>query len=164
MSETGTNDLIHKLFYWKVDGGYILAKTKVVTIFLYIGFVIDWFIDMGFPVLIDTVTAIAIFIIGFILHKLLKNDQPSENVVKNNDYGFVKDLTNLLFYWQDKETGEHILSKTKIITVIAFIVVALYFALTVQGFNVMNCFGAGIGVAIPLFVIGFIIHKLMNRD
>ena len=165
MGETSSSgDLIHKLFYWEVDGGYILAKTKTVSIFLYIGFIIDWFIDMSFAVVGDTLTVIVVFIIGFALHKILKNDQPSENVVKNNDYGFIQDLINLLFYWQDKESGKHVISKTKIITVISFLVSGIYCALTVGGFNVMNTFGAGIGVAVPVFIVGFIIHKLMNRD
>lgn len=147
------------LFYWQVDGGYVLSKTKVITLLIYISCVIDWFICGSYAILGDTLTAVALLAVGFALHKILKNDKPSENVVKNTDTGLINDLIHLFFYWQDKETGLYDISMTKIIALIASIMLGLYYDITIGNTSIMRTFGASLVVAVPTFTVGYIIHR-----
>ncbi len=156
------DNIKYLLFYWQVNGGYILSKTKVITLFIFISSVIDWFISGNFAIFWDTLTAVALFAVGFAFHKILKNDKPSENVVNHTDNGLIIDLMQLLFYWQDKETGEYEVSMAKTLSVIAAIIVGLYYNIATANLIILKTFGASLVIALPIFAIGYIIHRLKD--
>lgn len=156
------DNIKYLLFYWQVDGGYVLSKTKVVTLFIYISCIIDWFIDWSFAIFGDTLSAVVLFAVGFAFHKILKNDKPSENVVDHTDNGLIIDLIQLLFYWQDKETGEYEVSMAKMLTLISALILGLYYNITTGNLLIMKTFGASLVIAAPIFTIGYIIHRFKD--
>ncbi|MBR6023428.1 MAG: zinc ribbon domain-containing protein [Methanobrevibacter sp.] len=162
--EISTADNIkYILFYWEVDGGFMLSKTKLVSLFILISCAIDWFIGGYFSVLEDVLLAIVLFAIGFALHKILKNDKPSDNVVNNNDDGFINDLIHLLFYWQDKESGKYEIAIAKILSLVSGLLLGLYYDIAWGNLLIMRALGAGIVIAIPVFTVGYIIHRIQSK-
>ena len=118
---------------------------------------------MQFAIFGDVILAVVLFAVGFVLHKILGNDKPSENVVLNNDNGLIDDFAHLLFYWQDKETGEYTISKTKIISLIIFYILAFYSVFTSPDANLMFAIGAGAVLGVPAFFVGYLIHRFTNK-
>lgn len=158
------NDLIYKLFYWNYDGRYILSKTKVISILTFIVFVLSIF--TGPPVaviLIGLIFSVFFFVIGFCIHKILGNDKPSENVLNHNDYGLAEDLKHAFLCWQNKETGEFVYSKTKIITILVFLFFAVFSAFAPTS-SLLVCSAIGAIFAIPVCIIGYPIHKMTNSN
>lgn len=156
------DNIKYLLFYWQVNGGYILSKTKVITLFIFISSIIDWFISGNFAIFLDTITAVALFGVGFAFHMILKNDKPSENVVNHTDNGLIIDLMQLLFYWQDKETGEYEVSITKTLSIIAAVIVGLYYNIATANLIILKTFGASLVIVLPIFTIGYIIHRFKD--
>ncbi|WP_295614571.1 zinc ribbon domain-containing protein [uncultured Methanobrevibacter sp.] len=156
------DNIKYLLFYWQVNGGYILSKTKVITLFIFISSIIDWFISGNFAIFLDTITAVALFGVGFAFHMILKNDKPSENVVNHTDNGLIIDLMQLLFYWQDKETGEYEVSMTKTLSIIAAVIVGLYYNIATANLIILKTFGASLVIVLPIFTIGYIIHRFKD--
>lgn len=71
-------------------------------------------------------------------------------------------MKHFLFYWQNKRTGEYVLSKTKLIS---WLIYALFFALCMS-IESINMFATVMVAAIftaPVFILGFIVHKLTNN-
>lgn len=151
------------LFYWEVNGGFILSKTKLVSLFILLSCAIDWFIGGYFSVIEDVLTAVILFAVGFALHKILKNDKPSDNVVNNNDNGLVNDLIHLLFYWQDKKSGEYEIAITKILSLLSGLILGLYYDIAWGNLLIMKALGAGIVIALPIFIVGYIIHRVQSK-
>lgn len=110
----------------------------------------------------DTITAVALFGVGFAFHMILKNDKPSENVVNHTDNGLIIDLMQLLFYWQDKETGEYEVSMTKTLSIIAAVIVGLYYNIATANLIILKTFGASLVIVLPIFTIGYIIHRFKD--
>lgn len=93
----------------------------------------------------------------------------NKNISNNktvNDSEFHK-LKYKLFYWNNKELNEYAFSKTKSISILIFVFFFVWYILTptTQGIIPILVVGIMIGLifAVPAFVIGFIIHYLMNR-
>ena len=113
------------LLYWNYNGEYVLAKSKVIAICVFLFLFIASFTSpamAGTFVLAIILSAIT-FVVGFIFH-IIKG-RPSNAVITYNDYGVIQDIIHLFFFWQNKKTGEFVLSKTKIISFAVFIVFAL---------------------------------------
>lgn len=160
---TPNNDFVHKAFYWQYSTGNVLSKTKLASICVFLFFFLTWLFSGAHPifVVISTFFALVTFLIGFIIHKFI--GEPSAIKIRNNDYGLITDLKYLLFYWQDRNGG-YIISKTKIFS---FAVFLLVFTLGLFSFNRMIIFSAiimGLIFEVPIFVLGFIIHKLTFKD
>ena len=161
MVSTSKPSLIHSLFYWNYDGHYVLSKSKligIVTFFVILstGIGKSYF---GAMVLVSFILAMIIFLFGCIIHHF--NKKPSDQKLIHNDYGIIRDIIDLLFYWQNEKTGEYVLSKTKIITIVLFFV----YAIVAVAFNAPNLFGVillGMIVALPAFLIGYAIHRHTN--
>ena len=157
------NDLTHRLFYWRYDGGYALSKTKLVAISSFLVFVLSGVFTsfFGGMIIVALFISAMIFLIGFAAHKLIS--YPSKAQFENSNLGFPIDLVHLIFFWQNKRTGEYVLSKTKAITAIIFMIFALFsLSLNVPSLFAFVLFGAVF--AVPAFIIGFAIHKLTNNN
>ena len=96
-------------------------------------------------------------------------DRQNKNISKNktvNDSELHK-LKYKLFYWNNKELNEYVFSKTKSISILIFIIFFVWAALMapVRGiFSVLiGSLLVGLFFAVPAFVIGYVIHYLMNR-
>ena len=158
------SDLVHKLFYWNYGGRYIFSKTKFISILTFFAFVISGFEgSTGIMIFLGLIFAMIAYVIGFSLHKILGNDKPSVNVLDNNDYGFFEDLKHSFFYWQNKNTGEFVFSKTKSITILIFFVLSIV-GYTLSPPYIFACLIFGLVFAIPAGIIGYAIHKLTNND
>lgn len=96
-------------------------------------------------------------------------DKQNKNISKNktvNDGEFHK-LKYKLFYWNNKEINEYVFSKTKFISVLIFVLFFAWAALSAPVHGILSIlFGSiliGLIFAVPSFIIGYIIHYLMNR-
>ena len=74
--------------------------------------------------------------------------------------GFINDIKLALFYWQDNE-GNIKIAKTKIVTFILFIIG--FIAPIMDGEPLAVGLIIALGASIPVFIISFIIHFLINR-
>lgn len=165
-AEVTTNSkpgLVHSLFYWQVDGKYILAKSKLAAICTFVVMLVSSFVSPVLPgmLILTAIFTLLVFLIGYLGHYF--KFHPSKAKLDNNDLGLATDLKNLLFYWQNKKTGEYVLSKTKVFTLIIFI----FFAMTVfiiKSPALVIYVVVGLAFAIPAFAIGFAIHKFTNDN
>lgn len=89
--------------------------------------------------------------------------KPSKAKLDNNDLGFITDLKHLLFYWQSKKTGEYVLSKTKVFSILIFIIFSLIAVVSNSPALVVYVV-IGLIFAIPASIIGFVIHKITYED
>ena len=96
-------------------------------------------------------------------------DRQNKNISKNktvNDGEFHK-LKYKLFYWNNKELNEYEFSKTKFISILIFVLFFAWAALSAPVRGIIPVlFGSiliGLIFAVPAFIIGYIIHYLMNR-
>lgn len=152
------DSIVHKLFYWNFNNRYILAKSKVLGAFVAVTFIIGCFAT-PFPLVvaaIGLVIALAFYAGGYLIRRTIL--KPSDAQLGYNDFGLIKDIANTLFYWQDKRSGEFILSKTKIITVVIFILCAIWATTASISLAFMVVFASIF--TIPAFAVGFVIHKL----
>ncbi|WP_405303294.1 zinc-ribbon domain-containing protein [Methanobrevibacter sp.] len=158
------NDLIHNLLYWSYDEGYIFSKTKLITILTFMAFVFSIFTGPPFAILLlGLIFSIFFYVIGFCIHKILRNDKPSKNVLEHNDYGLVEDLKNALLCWQNKNTGEFVFSKTKIFILLIFFSFVLFSSFAPTA-SLLVCLTIGLIFAVPSAIIGYAIHKLTNNN
>lgn len=93
------------------------------------------------------------------MHKIISH--PSKAKLKHNDNGLIVDLIHLLLFWQNKKTGEFVLSKTKIISHVIFILCALW-GVTLSPPSFIAVVFFGLLFEIPVFLIGYAIHKFTN--
>lgn len=156
--------LIHSLLYWDYEGYFVISKTKFTTIVLFLFFMLMGVVlnNILGAVIVGSIVCLVVFCIGFLIHKLLP--KPSQFRLKYNDYGLLVDLKHFLLFWQNKNTGEFVLSKTKIISHLIFIAFALYDALVLIPENLVISILIGLIFEIPAFLIGYGIHKLTNPN
>lgn len=154
--------LIHQLFYWNYDGRYILSKTKLFTLIelavLIITYIASPFLFGG--VFVSVFLALITFLLGYLVHKL--TPAPSNAKLSNSDNGLLQDVIALFFFWQDKRTGQYVLSKTKIISIIIFVLFALALGITAPSLIAMLLIG--LVFAVPAFIVGSVIHKLTPKQ
>ena len=162
--ENSPRNLKETLLYWNYDGGIVLSKAKVGGILTFLFFFIA---GMFSPVpagvfVVALIFAGLVYFLGFALHKL--KGAPSDATIQYNDYGLLRDLYHLFFFWQNKNTGEFVASKTKIISFLVFVVFALICAFSYgpATFAVVILFG--LFFEVPAFLIGCGIHKLTNPN
>lgn len=100
------------------------------------------------------------------------NEEKIKTVIQDNS--FIEKWKHRLFYWKNKQTNEYKLSKTKLISIIVFLffmlsACRLYFFtdyIQIHGGSIALIIPAifiGLMFAVPAFIIGYIIHYLMNR-
>ena len=96
-------------------------------------------------------------------------DKQNKNISKNktvNDGEFHK-LKYKLFYWNNKELNEYVFSKTITISILVFVLIFVWAVLTSTAHGIIPILIVAIMIglifAVPTFVIGYIIHYLMNR-
>ena len=90
-----------------------------------------------------------------------QNKNISNNKTVNNDE-FHK-LKYKLLYWNDKETNEYKFSKTKSISIVIFVVFTVWATISPTAPGLLVAVLIGLFFAVPAFIIGYIIHYLMNR-
>lgn len=157
------NDLVHKIFYWSYPEGSVLSKSKLAAIFMFLYLMMSWlFVGNVTGGLVASILFGAItFLIGFVIHMI--RGKPKAVKITHNDYGLAADLKHLFFYWQDRNGG-YVISKTKIISFIIFLIMVCV------GINAVSAnifFGAiffGLIFEVPAFAVGFLIHKLTFKD
>ncbi len=160
--KSGRPSILHSLLYWNYDGEYVIAKSKVAAIVVFVFFLsytttLHW----STGVLGSAAFAILVFIVGFLFHYF--SGKPSDAVLANNDYGVLEDLKHFFLYWQNESTGEFVLSKTKIISILVFVI--FFFSDTlVPGSDLFSMFVIGFLFSIPTFAVGFIVHQLTNPN
>ncbi|WP_296863641.1 zinc ribbon domain-containing protein [uncultured Methanobrevibacter sp.] len=155
--------IIHSLFYWEVDGKYILAKSKLAAIFTFAVMILSTFVSPVVPgmIILTAIFTLLVFLIGYLGHYF--KFKPSKAKLDNNDLGFITDLKHLLFYWQSKKTGEYVLSKTKVFSILIFIIFSLIAVVSNSPALVVYVV-IGLIFAIPASIIGFVIHKITYED
>lgn len=158
------SSLIHKLFYWSHDGYYMFSKTKLIVVSTVIVFLLSIF--NGAPVavvLFGFLVAAFFYVIGFGIHRIIGNANPSRNVLENNDQGLIRDLWNALLCWQNKNTGEFVFSKTKILTLLILLFFSV-FCYAISPTTLLVCVAFGSIFAAPACLVGYAIHKLTNNN
>ena len=155
---------LQKLLYWDYDGELVMSKTKVGSILVFIFlFISGLFTPFPAGVFIVALMFAAIaFCVGFLIHYI--KGKPNPATINYNNYGIVPDLVHLLFFWQNKQTGEFVLSKTKIVSAIIFVV---FTVLCLASLGFATLFAAvvfGLIIDVPAFLIGYAIHKTTNPN
>ena len=160
---TVNNDLVHKIFYWPYPTGSVISKTKLLSVAVFLYLIIFWFYSGANLIFIPLaiIIALIIYLIGLAFHMI--KPTKSKSKIKYNDYGLVTDIKHLLFYWQNKN-GNFIVSKTKIISFLVFLLFALLGSTIFKEDMIFLSIVFGIVFEIPVFAAGYIIHKLTNRD
>ena len=155
--------LVHSLFYWEVDGKYILAKSKLAAIFTFVVMILSAVVSPVVPgmLILTAIFTLLVFLIAYLGHYF--KFKPSKAKLENNDLGFLTDLKNLLFYWQGKKTGEYVISKTKIFTILIFVLCSLI-PLTLNSPALVVYVVVGLVFAIPALIVGYVIHKITYED
>lgn len=154
---------VHRLLYWNYDGKYAISKSKVTGIVVFLIFSV-LALASGAPaaiLLFAAVFGILTYIIGFGVHQMIS--RPSQTKLEHNDYGLLTDLKHFFFYWQNRQ-GQYVLSKTKIISHLIFL---MFFSIALSLPSVINLFVAvlfGVIFEIPVFFVGYGIHKLANPN
>ena len=159
--KTSNPSVVHKLLYWNYDGEYALAKSKLGAIFVFI-FALSFAVtqpELHVGIIISAIFALIAFLFGYLIHYF--RGKPNEVVLENNDYGLLTDVSNLLFRWQNKRTGEYVLSKTKIISEVVF-VLFMILDTGVQGFDLYSMLVVAVVFTAPVFAVGYVIHRLTN--
>ncbi|MBE6500267.1 MAG: hypothetical protein E7Z80_06980 [Methanobrevibacter thaueri] len=157
------NNLTHKLFYKKYDNYYKLSKAKLTAIVVFLFFSIPSSLSgapLAIVIIISLILALITYCIGFIISKFRK--PPLKEQLLNNDHGFFVDLKHLLLYWQNKQ-GDYVLSKTKIISHLVFVIFFII-ASTSHLNSFMALLFIGLIFEIPTFLIGYVLHKLINPN
>ena len=155
--------LVHSLFYWEVDGKYILAKSKLAAIFTFVVMILSAVVSPVVPgmLILTAIFTLLVFLIAYLGHYF--KFKPSKAKLDNNDLGFITDLKHLLFYWQGKKTGEYFISKTKIFTILIFVLCSLI-PLTLNSPELVVYVVVGLVFAIPALIVGYVIHKITYDD
>lgn len=155
----------YKLLYWEHNGGYVLSKSKLISVSVFVVFFLTAFSSqlVGGMILVALILAMITFLLGLGFHKILGRENKSEILLKYNDYGIITDLKHLLFYWQNKKTGAYAFSKTKSISVLLFLLIVVVSCMFNPP-NVLAVVLAGVIFTAPLFVVGCGIHLLTNSN
>ena len=90
-----------------------------------------------------------------------QNKNISNNKTVNNDE-FHK-LKYKLLYWNDKKTNEYKFSKTKFISILVFLFFCVWAMISPPYLKLVPAIVIGLIFAVPTFILGYIIHYLMNR-
>ena len=156
-------NIIQKLFYWQYDGQFMLAKSKIagISVFLLLFLIAFTTPVFGGMVLVSIIFGLLAFLVPYLIHYL--KGKPSKAKLDYNNYGLIPDLKNLAFYWQNSRTGEYVLAKTKLIS-FAFFLLFTSFAMTLPHFTIFSSIFVGLVFTVPIFVVGFAIHKLTNNN
>lgn len=156
--------IAHALLYWDYDGKYVISKTKVATIgvfLLFFLYAITSSSDWGAALVLTVIFTALTFFVGYAFHNFL--GKPSDAVLENNDYGLLEDLKHFFFNWQNKNTGEFVLSKTKVISAVIFILLFVLDAF-VSHFDLFAMYVVSVIFTAPPFAVGCAIHKLTNPN
>ena len=152
--------LIHRLFYWEYNGYYRISKSKILAIIVFLVLSSVSILENTVGVIIvSLIIALLIFLIGFIIHIFISH--PSKIQLKYSEYGLGTDIIHLFLFWQNKKTGEYVLSKTKIISHIIFILFAAW-GITLNPPNLFAVILWGLAFETPAYLVGTVIHKLSN--
>lgn len=157
------NNLVHKAFYWPYAEGNVLSKSKLASISVFLFFMLFWISTRAnlIFILISILIAGIVFLLGYAIHQI--KPKKSVNKIKYNDYGLKTDLIHLLFYWQNRQ-GNFIVSKTKLISFLVFLLFTLFGFTLFKDSVIFISIIFGIIFEIPVFIVGFAIHKLTNHN
>ncbi|WP_405293951.1 zinc ribbon domain-containing protein [Methanobrevibacter sp.] len=156
------NSIVHRMFYSAYDGHYVLSRGKVTSITVFLIFSLLALVS-GAPVGILFFALLFGFLTYLIFYAIRKIiGKPSQVKITHNDYGLATDLKHLLLYWQNSD-GDFVIAKTKIICHLVF----LAFFFLGGSLNLHNLFEMvlfGLIFEIPTFVLGFVVHKIINPN
>lgn len=154
----------HRLFYWNYNGEFVLSKSKLAGIAVFLFFILAG-IGTGSTIVatigLALIFSFLVFVIGFSIHQIRR--KPKEAVISYNDYGFGRDLIHLLFFWQNKNTGEFVPSKTKGISFVFFILIAIW-ATQLPNPAAFVVIAVALFFTAPIFIVGCGIHRLTNPN
>ena len=156
--------LIHSLLYWDHGGYFVISKSKIIGISTFLVFFITFIFSgsLAGGIVISLIVALLVFLVGFCIHKLFSH--PSKVKLEYSDYGVIPDLGHFLFFWQNKKTGEFVLSKTKVISNLIFVLFALFAFLWLNPPNFLAVVLFALLFEIPAFIIGYVLHKITNPN
>lgn len=154
-----TSKIFYKLFYWKENNRYTFSRTKFITILTVFVCFINYLQYFGIikSFLNGIIISIPVFIIGFLIHKLMNIDSSFYNDSLSDN------IKHFLFYWYEG-ANKFKLSKTKVITII-LIIISLILGQR-YGFNHNIVAGAPYGLifASLVLLIGYVIHISNSKD
>ena len=162
--ESKPSSFKRSLLYWEYGGEYVLAKSKVTGICVFLFLFIAGFSSpsMTGTFVLALILSALTFIVGYLLH-IIKG-RPSNAVITYNDYGVIPDLVHLFFFWQNKKTGEFVLSKTKIISFLVFVVFAIISTTELGPATFAAVILFALIIETPVFLVGCGIHRLTNPN
>lgn len=159
IAKAGDNSIAHKLFYQRQGNHYIISKSKLGAIAVFFVFVLSAFTQFT-AYIYGAIIAALVYFLGFAIRRAINHDNLPQVVLQNNDYGLVTDLKHLLLYWQDKDTGEFEMSKTKTATLLVFFIISAIAATMNANFFVFSF--TGLVFALPVFIVGYVIHRILT--
>ena len=153
---------VHKLLYWNYDGQYVLSKSKVTAVCVFLMFSVVA-LASGAPAAILVFAfgfAGLTYLLGYGIHQMI--GRPLQARLDHNDYGLITDLKHFLFYWQNRQ-GQYVLSKTKIVSHLIFL---MFFGIGMAMPNTVLIVAIWFGLffEVPAYLIGYGIHKLTNPN
>ena len=150
---------LHNLFYWEYNGYYMIAKSKILAIIVFLILsTVSFMANVG-VLIVSLIISLIIFLLGYIVHKFISH--PSKAQLEHGENGLGADIIHIFLFWQNKRTGEYVLSKTKIISHVIFILFAAW-GMTLNPPNLFAVILWGLVFEIPAYLVGYTIHKLSN--
>lgn len=162
-SHSAPSNISQKLLYWEYDGNYVMSKAKVAGIVVFLLFLGAAIVSPypGVGLILSVILGAVTYLVGYVIHSFKK---PKDAQIEYNNYGVVPDLIHLFFFWQNKKTGDFVLSKTKIISFAFFVLATVGFTIDLGLAALFTNMMAAILLEIPVFCLGYAIHKFTNPN
>lgn len=154
------SNLKYKLFYWKNDNGMVtFSKTKffsILIIFIVTADLIPRSAGFFGGIFLGLILSFPVFFVGWIYHK----SKESNDFINydNTNNGLIQDIVHTFLFWGDDKTSNFRLSKTKIISLSIFLVLALISASN-SNMSPVPCCIMGLIFSLPVFAVGYFIHQ-----
>lgn len=159
------NFIKHKLFYYKYDEGFLFSRSKFITILIVILLLIEfvpgyfywsslaWFL----------IISIAVYYLGRLAHNVAQDGEDINSKIEKLGDNLKNNILHFLFYWRNEETIHYKLSKTKIISLLIYVISVLYQTITSNSF----LFALFISLLpfLLVLIVGSVIHyRFYNND
>ena len=150
----------HKLFFKKYgEGVYVFSRAKFLTIVVFILLficTIPFSSNLLSSLVICLMLSLPVYLLGMLSHAI-DDDGARYKRIRTRDDSLIRNIIHFMFYWRYRDTNIFTLSKTKIISLLLYIVTVSILAASSP--SLLACLIMGLVVFIPALVIGSLMHS-----
>lgn len=130
------NFIEHKLFYYKYDEGFLFSRSKFITILIVILLLIEFFPGYFYwsSFVWFLIISIIVYYSGRLAHNVAQDGEDINSKIEIMGDNLKNNILHFLFYWRNEETIQYKLSKTKIFSLLIYVINVLYQTITSNSF------------------------------